>query len=461
MTVPKQLVVVGGGPAGLSAATRAAQLGMTVTVVDEYDRIGGQYFRGRQDSKAAGSPRRFSRESPGVQVVANTVVVDTPAEGVLSVWKQGDGVQSLTYDALVLATGAYDRTVALPGWTLPGVLTAGGASTLAKAHGVTPGQRILVAGSGPFILAVADDLSAKGCDVQIVEATPLSTSMGGLPTIARDAAITRQTIGYLWRLGLRRVRRRYASMATAIHGDQRVEAATIHRVDQDWRPIAGSEKTIEVDAVCLGFGFVPQLELAQALQCTIGYWEETSDFYVKTDEAMRTSQANVYAAGEVTGIGGVQVAVWEGCLAGLAAAYDMGSVEKRDYDVEVRQLTRRLVRARRLGDWIRHAYRPRAGLWSLANAETMLCRCEDVTTQMAEEALAHNPATPYAVKTATRAGFGLCQGRICSPYMIEWLRAQHGYRVPEEERPWRVRPPIRPVPVGEWLMDETINDAMI
>ena len=455
MTVPqaKHLVVAGGGPAGVSAATRAAQLGMAVTVVDEYDKLGGQYFRGRQDSTAAGSPRRFSSESPGVQTLANTVVVDTPANGVLSVWQQDVGVQTLTYDALVLATGAYDRTVALPGWTLPGVLTAGGASTLAKVHGVTPGQRMLVAGSGPFLLAVADDLSAKGCDVQVVEATPLSTSVGGLPKIARDAAITHQTIGYLWRLRRRGVGRRYASMVTAVHGDDRVEAATIHRVDQAWRPIAGSETTVNVDAVCLGFGFVPQLEMAQSLKCTIGYWEESSDFYVKTDKAMRTSQANVYAAGEVTGIGGVRVAVAEGCLAGLTAAYDLGLVDKDDYDAEVRQLTSRLVRVRRLGNWIRHAYRPRAGLWSLTDAETMLCRCEDVTMHSAEEALVHNPATPYAVKTATRAGFGLCQGRICSPFLIEWLRARHGYRVPEEERPWRVRPPIRPVPVGEWLMD--------
>lgn len=449
----KHLVVVGGGPAGISAATQAAHQGMAVTVVDEYDRLGGQYFRGRQESTAAGSPHRFSRESPGVQVFANTVVVDTPAKGVLSIWKQGGGVQSLAYDALVVATGAYDRTVALPGWTLPGVFTAGGASTLAKAHGVTPGRRLLVAGSGPFLLAVADDLSARGCNVQVVEATPLRASVGGLPTIARDPAITRQTIGYLSRLGWRRVRRRYASMVTAIHGDDRVEAATIHRVDPDWRPIAGSETTVEVDAVCLGFGFVPQLELAQALKCTIGYWEASSDFYVKTDDAMRTSQANVYAAGEVTGIGGVPVAVAEGCLAGLTAAYDLGLVGKSGYDAEVRQLTRRRVRARRLGDWIRHAYRPRAGLWSLADAQTMLCRCENVTMQSAEAALAHNPATPYAVKTATRAGFGLCQGRICSPYLIEWLRARHGYRVPEEERPWRVRPPIRPVPAGAWLTD--------
>ena len=453
MTEAKHLVVVGGGPAGLSAATRAAQLGMAVTVVDEYDKMGGQYFRGRQDSEAAGSPRRFARQSPGVQTLSNTVLVDAPARGVLSVWSHGKVVQLLNYDAMVLATGAYDRTVGLPGWTLPGVLTAGAASTLAKTHGVTPGQRTLVAGSGPFLLAVADDLSAKGCQVEVVEATPLSTSIGGLPEIGRSPAISKQTLGYLFRLGMRRVRRTYGSMVTAIHGSDRVEAATIHRVDREWNPIAGSETTVDVDVVCLGFGFVPQLELAQALKCTIGYWEETSDFYVKTDEAMRTSQANVCAAGEVTGIGGVRVAVAEGRLAGLTAAYDAGLVDKHDYDAQAEHFSKHLARVRRLGDWIRYAFRPRPGLWSLADAATMLCRCEDVTIESAEEALANNPATPYAVKTATRAGFGLCQGRICSPYLIEWLRARHAYRVPEEERPWRIRPPIRPVPVGEWLMD--------
>ena len=454
MTAAKHLVVVGGGPAGLSAGTQAARLGMAVTVVDEYDKVGGQYFRGRQDSDAPGSPRRFARESPAVQTLVNTVVVDTPANGVLSVWSEGSAVRPLDYDALVLATGAYDRTVALPGWTLPGVLTAGAASTLAKTHGVTRGMRLLVAGSGPFLLAVADDLSSQGCQVQVVEATPLSTSIGGLPTIARSAAISRQTLRYLFRLGVRRVRRQYGSMVTAIHGSDQVKAATIHRVDQEWSPIAGSERTVEVDAVCIGFGFVPQLELAQALKCAIGYWEETSDFYVKTDKAMRTSQAHVYAAGEVTGIGGIRVAVTEGRLAGFTAAYDLGLVDQRDYGTQFENLSRHLARVRRLGDWIRHAYRPRAGLWSLTDSDTMLCRCEDVTMASVAAALTNNPATPFAVKTATRAGFGLCQGRICSPYLIEWLRSQHGYAVPEEDRPWRIRPPIRPVPSGEWLLDE-------
>ena len=104
--------------------------------------------------------------------------------------------------------------------------------------------------------------------------------------------------------------------------------------------------------------------------------------------------------------------------------------------------------------WMRRAYRPRAGLWSLAEPSTLLCRCEDVTSASAEAALACNAPTPYAVKTATRAGMGLCQGRICNSYLIEWLRARHDYPVPREGWPWRIRPPIRPVPLGDWLLSE-------
>jgi NADPH-dependent 2,4-dienoyl-CoA reductase/sulfur reductase-like enzyme len=229
-------------------------------------------------------------------------------------------------------------------------------------------------------------------------------------------------------------------------------AATIHRVDDDWNLVPGSEITLKVDAVCLGFGFVPQLELAQLLGCAIEYCEETSDFIVRTDAATRTSRPHVYAAGEVTGLGGVRVAVAEGRLAGLTAAHDAGLLSVKEYGAHLKKLSTRLTRTRRVADWMRRAYRPRAGLWSLAEPSTLLCRCEDVTLASAEAALACNTPTPYAVKTATRAGMGLCQGRICNSYLIQWLRARRDYQVPQDGWPWRIRPPIRPVPLGDWLL---------
>jgi thioredoxin reductase len=337
---------------------------------------------------------------------------------------------------------------------LPGVLTAGGASTLAKLQGVAPGHRVLVAGSGPFLLAAADDLSALGCRVEIVEATPLAASARGLATIAADPPIAGQTIGLLARLAWRRVRWHHGRLMTRIHGRDRVEAATIQRVDEHWNLIPGSERTIEVDGVCLGFGFVPQLELAQALGCALDYDPIAATHVVAVDAGMRTSEPGVYAAGEATGVGGMRVAMAEGRLAGLTAACDAGAITADDYEAQIATVTAGLKSVRRVADWLRRAYAPRRGLWALSDADTLLCRCEGVTRAEAEAALENNPPTPYAIKTATRAGMGLCQGRICGPYLAEWLQAQHGYEIPPTVRPWRIRPPLRPVPLGAWLASE-------
>jgi NADPH-dependent 2,4-dienoyl-CoA reductase/sulfur reductase-like enzyme len=452
MSDGRHLVVVGAGPAGLSAATAAARAGLRVTLIDESDRLGGQYFRGRQVSDEAGSPRGFAAANLDVRVISNAAVIDASDANTVSVWRQqDDAVETIAWDRLVIATGAYDRAIAIPGWTLPGVMGAGGASTLAKLHRVTPGKRVLVAGSGPFILAVADDLSAKGCKVEIVDAAPWSASVRGLLLMARDPEIAAQTIGYLARLKRRGVRRRYREMVTAIHGSERVEAATVHIVDDRWRPVPGTGRTVTVDAVCLGYGFVPQLELAQAIGCTLRRDKSNPAYFVAVDEAMRTSVAGVYAAGEVTGTDGKRVAVVEGMLAGLASARDAGVLSPDDHAGQSAGLRRRLKAYRRVADWIRQSFSPRDGAFALAAPDTIVCRCEDVPRSDMDAALAANPATPYAVKTATRAGMGLCQGRICGPYIAEWLRVQHGYQPPESERPWRIRPPLRPVSLGAWL----------
>jgi NADPH-dependent 2,4-dienoyl-CoA reductase/sulfur reductase-like enzyme len=308
---------------------------------------------------------------------------------------------------------------------------------------------MLVAGSGPFLLVVADDLSSKGSSVELIEASPLGVSVRGLRHIAADAEIARQTAGYLARLTLRGVRRRYGQILTRIHGKDRVEAASISKVDPDWNPIPGTQRTVPVDGVCLGFGFVPQLELAQALGCDLVYDDVAASHFVAVDAAMRSSRPGIYAAGEVTGIGGMRVAITEGRLAGLTAAADSGALASASHESAVAPALRRLRSVRRVAEWLRDAYRPRTGLWRLADEETILCRCEDVKRRYAELALRSNPPTPYAVKTMTRAGMGLCQGRICGPHIMQWLRAEHGYTV-TDQRPWRIRPPLRPVPLGDW-----------
>jgi NADPH-dependent 2,4-dienoyl-CoA reductase/sulfur reductase-like enzyme len=444
-------LVVGGGPAGMAAALAASSAGLDVTLVDEADRIGGQYFRGRQASNESGSPRTFAAAGSGVTVLSSSAVIDAPRPGVLAVWHEADNaVEEMAYDRLILATGAYDRPVAMPGWTLPGVMAAGGASTLAKLHSIAPGKRVLISGSGPFLLAVADDLSVRGCIVEVIDAAPWSASLRGLVAIARDREIAQQAAGYLARLQQRGVRRRYAEMVTAIHGTEYVEGATIHAVDEDWRPIPGTARTVAVDAVCIGFGFVPQLELAQALGCGLRRDRRAASYFVQVDDAQRATLPDIYAAGEITGTDGKRVAASEGMLAGLTAARDAGALSAAEYEKRAAPVRRRLGKYRRVADWIADAFSPRDGLFDLATPDTIVCRCEDVRRRDIDAILATNPPTPYAAKTATRAGMGLCQGRICGPFIAEWLRVAHGYQPPDTERPLRIRPPLRPVPLAAW-----------
>ena len=305
VTREARVVIIGAGPAGLSAAEEAAVHGLAVDVVEESARLGGQYFRSRQTSLRPGSPRHFSAARTGARVRVGTVMVDAEP-GAVVVWSSDLGTEALPYDALVVATGAYDRPVSIPGWTLPGVVTAGGAHTLAKSYGLAPGRRMVVAGAGPFLLSVSTALATHGYDVETFDATPWSAVVRGTLVLAQHPTYLLQGAWLTGKLLRHGESVHHGQMITAIHGTERVEAVSVAAVDADWAPRPGTERVIDADGVCLGFGFVPSLEIAQLLGCDIRYSRRTSDYSVVTDPWMRCSEERIYAAGEVTGIAGVE-----------------------------------------------------------------------------------------------------------------------------------------------------------
>ena len=281
-----RIVVVGAGPAGMAAARTAADAGAEVVMVDSEPEAGGQYLRGRAKFGHAGVTHLKNTEAWLVE------------GGTLHL----RGPERLRFDALIIATGAYDRPLPFPGWDGPGVITAGAAQALAK-QGVTLAERVIIAGTGPFLLPVATALQDLGATlVGVYEAS----SPARWFREAKAIAANRHKIGEL--AGYRKVLPRLETRTAVIakHGDR----VTVAKLDSQWRPV--SHRTEQADLVCIGYGFLPRTDLLpNALR--------TNDFY-DVDDRQRTSVEHVYAAGEVTGIGGADLAEAEGVVAGAAAA---------------------------------------------------------------------------------------------------------------------------------------------
>jgi NADPH-dependent 2,4-dienoyl-CoA reductase/sulfur reductase-like enzyme len=320
-------------------------------------------------------------------------------------------------DALVIATGAHDRALPVPGWTLPGVTTAGAAQALAKRDGVTLGRRTVVAGAGPFLLPVAASIVLAGGSVaEVVEAAGVAALARGwgrapwqLAGVAAKAAELGEYAGSLLR---HRTPYRTGQAVTRIHGRGAVEAATVQRVDAEWRPIAGTERTVECDSVALGHGFTPRLEAAIQAGCAV-----SADRFVVVDERQATIASDVFAAGEVTGIAGADAALAEGAVAGFAAAGgDLGDTRIRG---ALRARRRMHAFAERLAT---HAIRPGWTQW--LDDDTIVCRCESVTrARLAEYA----DASSRGMRLATRAGLGACQGRTCGRSVEELVASPVGF----------------------------------
>ncbi|THV41823.1 FAD-dependent oxidoreductase [Glycomyces buryatensis] len=413
-TVVSSIVVIGAGPAGLAATRAAADTGADVTLIDAAPKLGGQYHR--QDARTG--DERFALPA-GVQHLRESVVwaIEPIDGGHRAHVRTGPADSpdrtgtSIDAAALVLATGAYDRALPFPGWDLPGVFTAGAAQALAKGQGVAVGSRVLVAGTGPFLLPVASSLVGVGAEVvAILEANAavrgwLSNPFGALAGAGKAGELA----AYAATLVRHRIPYRARRAVIEAHGADRVEAVTTARLDADWSPLPGSEKTMEVDAVAVGFGFTPQLELAVSARC------ELRDGFVVVDAAQATSVPGVFAAGELTGIGGATLSAAEGAVAGAAAARHVGA--------EVRpplQAMRRIRSGRRFAAALGEAYPVRPGWRTWLRDDTLVCRCEEVDYAALRGARNDRDATgSRSLKLVSRAGLGLCQGRVCGANVAE------------------------------------------
>lgn len=461
-----ELAVIGGGPAGMEAAITATEAGVRTVLIDRYPKPGGQYYKELPSEFSASHRTKTEAEGDmlikllrGVEI---TCYFDTLVWGIFP--KEGEkgwlialmGNESprlIAADSVILATGAYDSPMPFPGWTLPGVISAGAALILVKTQRVLPGKRVLVSGSGPLLLSVAAHLIEGGTEVvEICEASkPFWKAIPYIPSILGQTHRIEEGLKYLSIVLKSRTPYRVGWSVVEAYGQDKVEEAVIARLDNRLNPIPSSRRTVKVDTIILGYGLVPNNYLSRMMGCKHSYVVEKGGIVPERDETMQTSLPNVYVVGDAGGIGGAELARLEGRVAGVAVASRLGRLSHSAGQWEYGKLRSLLRRQQRFAEMLGKVFVRGADLFNLSTDETIFCRCEEVKRQEIRQAVEMGARSVTEVKMLTRTGMGNCQGRMCEQSVRNAVMAFAGQSDLDIGKggAYSIRPPLEPMTVEE------------
>lgn len=421
------VLVIGGGPAGMAAALEVANAGVAVRIIDNNSDLGGQYWRG-----TATPLSQAVRAHPLIEVTSATAVWNVTREQERFVVRTlcGGVEEEVVAEKVILATGAYDRSLPFPGWDLPGVMTAGGAQALIKAHAQPFATRVVVAGSGPFLLPVAAALIEAGVTVhEVCEARSPFRWLRHLRAILGNPARLLEAAHYLRVLRSHGARISYGSRVVSAHGERSVTSVVI----QDR---VGTHRQWDVDGIAVGWGFTPDLSVAQGFGITPTMVDDT--LVIQVDVNQRTAVSNVFAAGEVTGIGGARLSLIEGKIAGFSAVGKRVPWRLRERRAHYRFFAKALA----------DVYRIDSSWQQYLTDDTVVCRCEEVTMGTICQTINDLGATDTrSMKLLARTGMGLCQGRVCGQAVAEIVANQCDRDVKATDL-LAHRPVITPIALG-------------
>ena len=468
MTPDFDLIVIGAGPAGCQSGLAASRHGLSVLLVDEAADAGGQVDR----APASGLLMKLAEHGEnGYELRRRVINSAITLRCGCRVWSVSDGFrvdvagpsghEAFSAPRLSAASGAYERVVPFPGWTLPGVIGLAAATTLIKSQGMLPGRRIVLAGCGPLLLLVASKVLAVGGEIAAIAdlASPADWLIT-LPRALRRPPLAIRGVGWAVGIGRSRVPIYFRHGVRTATGRDRIESVEIGPLDRSGAPAAGNTISIEVDALAVGHGLVPGAEIPQLLGAEMIFDRLHGGWIPQVDKFGRTSRPGLYAVGDGAGIRGAEPALLAGELAGLAAARDAGRISAATYDYETKKPLRR-----------RRFYAPfadaMAGMMALRPeqaagipAETVVCRCEDVTRESIENAAAAGALDVNQMKHFTRCGMGPCQGRMCGDVAAE-LFAQSRKVQRDTVGYWTARPPLRPVTLSDLVGSFEYDDIPI
>ena len=466
LTRETDILVIGAGPAGLSAALAARQSGAAVIILDERPQSGGQYYKPIAPSHIASTPpdKQYvsgtalleATQNAGVEIIQGSTVWG--AFAVDEVLALVDG-KSIVFRPrrLILATGAYERAMPIPGWTLPGVMTTGAAQTLVRAYQVTPGERVVIAGNGPLNIQLAADMVDHGVKViAVVEAAepPGLAQFGAVTRALRtDPAKMFTGAGYLRRLKRKGVPVLWSHIAVSAIGDGRVEQVTVAPLEDDGATQLENAKNLSADTLCLGYGFIASAEIANALGCRMRTDKRhIGTLSVEVSGEGETTVKGVFAVGDGAYVNGAAVAEASGTIAGLAAARQLGfGNSTKDMLTKVRRALRR-------------AEAFQGALWALFKAppvrldlvpdKTILCRCEHLDFRRVRDEIGNGVTSLAVLKRRTRLGMGRCQGRYCT-YVAANLLADLTKTPRTSADGFAPRLPVKPFPVSALAIEKT------
>ena len=431
-------IIVGGGPSGMSAAVEIARAGGDAIIIDSNPRLGGQYWRHAPVAKFSHDGERFFalqeeiNRHPGIEVRAGTQVWRASyQEGVATVWLN-DGT-SLTSETLLVATGAYDRSLPFPGWDLPGSMTAGGAQAILKASGALLGRAVFIAGTGPFLLPVAASLVEAGVKVLgVLEANRVNGWVNHLGAI--DLRKMKDAARYFKILSAAKVPIRMGYAIIEARGDGHIEEVVIAKVDRNFTVRPGTVEVHKCDAIATGWGFTPDLTIAHSLGVSTDVHPIDRSVVVHVDAFQESSQHGIFAAGESTGVGGVDLALTEGRVAGIAIAVQRGLISTVEAKNRSVGLASERTKIRKFADALLSVYKIREGWRSWLNPETILCRCEEVTFKQVRNVVHDLGASDVrTAKLLSRCGMGMCQGRVCGRMVADVIGAEIGTPATDDE----------------------------
>ena len=448
MEVRYQVIVLGGGPAGLNAAKYAANSGCEVGLIDAGTRLGGQYWRhtGHEDFDQSvhhdfdqGSLLMDAvRANPRITIHSDTNIWSASIINDEVVLRTKAG--AFITQRLIIATGAYDRSLTFPGWDIPGVMTPGAAQSLLKGHGVLAGKRIVVAGTGPFLLPVATVLHSHGATVVgLLEASAKYSWARNSVELLRNPSKALEGLGYLMELRKGKVAVRFRQAVIAAHAgaDGLLESVTIANIDSEWK--IRSTYKLSCDVAAVGWGFTADTAIASSLGLALEV-DATGSVTASVNENQLAKQSSsaiqIYAAGELTGIGGSDLALVEGAIAGL-------SVANSTRDLKV--LKKRRKKLRRFAQTLTKVYPVLPGWNSWLTGDTTICRCEEISYSDVKAAQEEFDASDArTIKLMTRCGMGLCQGRICGRAIADIMDSPTHERINSAARPI-----LSPINLGE------------